>query len=445
MAHSITIRRVLYAQVTACVLLAAPRSSADDSSETKQEIQELKQENRSLQEQLKKQAALIETLSHKVNSLEQSSTQRGREIDQLKDNAPAAPPSVASTLGKVSLSGEGAVAFFNSGREGGFPNSEFRVDEAKLFIEAPVMNDVYFYTELNLMTREAMDLSLQLGEAYLDFENISKLWNQERALSLRIGRIDIPFGEEYIYRDAIDNALITHSLSDVWGVDEGIEIYGSLGKFSYVLAVQNGGPSGVRDFDGDKSVIGRLGYDPAKWLHLSASAMRTGNLKYDGDYWSEVYFGNGWFMPIDPAHTTRYHANLVEGDVEVRLPHGHIRALGGFARYDDDDSTANNRRDIYYYSIEGVHDVTRKLYAAMRFSQILADKGYMIGGLGNMEDYVFGTTLTKEIWRLSFGLGYRWSPNLITKIEYAIERGEEAGGATRDHEDLFALQAAFKF
>jgi hypothetical protein len=69
----------------------------------------------------------------------------------------------------------------------------------------------------------------------------------------------------------------------------------------------------------------------------------------------------------------------------------------------------------------------------------------MIGGLGDVNEYVFGGTLTEEIWRLSLGLGYRWSPNLITKIEYALERGKEVGGDKRNHEDLLALQAAFKF
>ena len=427
------------------MLFATRELRAEDSPETKQQLQELKQENHSLQEQLKKQAALIEALTHKVDNLQETTAQRGRELDQLKDTGPAAATSVASTLGKVNLSGEGAVAFFASGREGVFPNSEFRVDETKLFIEAPVMADVYFYTELNLMTREAYDLTLQLGEAYLDFENISKLWKQDRMLNLRIGRMDIPFGEEYINRDAIDNPLITHSLSDLWGVDEGIELYGSIGRVSYVAAVQNGGAPGVRDFDGDKSVAGRVSYDPAKWLHLSVSGMRTGDLNSPNDWWSELYFANGWFLPIGSADTTKFHANLVEGDVEVRLPHGHVKMFGGYARYDDNDPNADNRRDIYYYSVEGVHDLTHKLYAAVRFSQIFADQGYLIGGLGNMDDYVFGGTLTDEIWRLSLGLGYRWSPNLITKIEYSFERGKEVGGGKRDQEDLFALQAAFKF
>jgi len=288
-------------------------------------------------------------------------------------------------------------------------------------------------------------LSLQLGEIYLDVENLSKLWNCERMLNLRLGRMYIPFGEEYLSRYAIDNPLISHSLSDIWGVDEGVEVYGKLGKFSYVMAVQNGGASGDHDFSGDKSIAGRIGFDPESWLHVSASAMRTGDLKPPGDYWSELWFANGWFLPFGSANTTKYHANLFEGDIDVRLPHGRIRAFGGYARYSDNDPNANNGRDIFYYSIEAVHDITRKLYAGIRFSQIFADKGYPIAGHGNQDDYIFSGELTEELWRLSLGLGYRWSQNLVTKAEYSFERGKEVGGGNRDHEDLFAVEAAFRF
>ena len=54
-------------------------------------------------------------------------------------------------------------------------------------------------------------------------------------------------------------------------------------------------------------------------------------------------------------------------------------------------------------------------------------------------------TLTEEIWRLSLGLGYRWSQNLLVKAEYSFERGKELGGKKRNHEDLFGIEAAFKF
>ena len=292
---------------------------------------------------------------------------------------------------------------------------------------------------------ESPDLDLRLGELYLDVENVSQLWNRDRMVNLRLGRMYIPFGEEYLSRYAIDNPLISHSLPDIWGVDEGIELYGKLGAFSYAVAVQNGGADGVRDYSSDKSVAGRIGFDPTRWLHVSVSGMRTGDLKPPGDYWSELWFANGWFLPFGSVNTTKFHANLLEGDLELRLPHGHLKAFGGYARYDDNDPNANNRRDIYYYSIEGDHELTRKLYAGVRFSHVLADKGFPIGGQGDPDDYVFGGDLTESLWRLSLGLGYRWSQNLVTKIEYSFERGKEVGGDKRNSEDLFAIQAAFKF
>src|SRR5262249_8445580 len=146
-------------------------------------------------------------------------------------------------LGNIHIGGEGGVGYFDTGREGMFPNSEFRVDEAKLFVEAPLWNDIYFFSEINLAESMWGDLNLHLGELYVDFENVSKLWNRDRWVNLRVGRFDIPFGEEYLTRDAIDNVLISHSLADFWGVDEGVEAYGALSKFSYVVAVQNGGAS----------------------------------------------------------------------------------------------------------------------------------------------------------------------------------------------------------
>jgi len=75
---------------------------------------------------------------------------------------------------------------------------------------------------------------------------------------------------------------------------------------------------------------------------------------------------------------------------------------------------------------------------------ILVDDGLPIAGNGDMSEFLFGVP-TSEIWRLSLGLGYRLSPNLIFKGEYSFERGKQVNGDHRDHEDLFALEAAFRF
>jgi len=348
--------RAVYASALIALFSGTGALQAIDLQE---EVKWLREQNEKLQQTMQEQQKLIDSLTHKVD---------GIQANGITENTEPAKKENSFGLNKVMISGEGGMGYFKTQSEGTFPKGDFRVDEAKLFVETPVYEDVYFFTEINLFQRQSFDLNLQLGECYLDFENISKLWGKDEMLNLRLGRLDIPFGEEYIYRDSIDNPLISHSLTDFWGVNEGLELYGSIGKVSYVVAVQNGGDNEFHDFTGDKSVAGRLSYDPTKWLHLSASGMRTGDLS-PADMWSALYIANGWFVPIGGTNMTRFGVNLVEGDIELRLPHARVRAFGGWARYDDNDPVSNNRRDLYFYSVESIYDFTKKLYAGARFSQ----------------------------------------------------------------------------
>lgn len=417
----------------ACAAFLAPCVRADDAP-WREELRQLREENQQLRQQLQGQQQTIDSLSHKVDALGSS-----------REPAAAVEPARSSSPGKVIISGEGGLAFFDSGSDGQFPNSEFRVDEAKLFLDAQVIERVYFFTELNITTRELMNTAVQFGELYVDFEEVSRLWGNDRLLNVRVGRLDIPFGEEYLSRDAIDNPLISHSVTDFWGVDEGVEIYGAVGRFDYVVAVQNGGADALRDFDADKSVAGRIGFQPSKAVRVSVSAMRTGDLDATDDFVSELWLGSGLVRSLGGmATTTKFHAEVAEADVQLRLPRGHVKAAGGYLHYDDDDTAANNERDVYFYYVEALLNITEKFYGVTRFSHILADGGFPIVGNGNFDEY-FYEELTTELWRLSLGLGYRWSPNLVLKAEYSVDRGEELGGDKREDEDLFAAEVAFGF
>jgi len=421
-----------------------------DGVQTRQELKELKNQNRALQEQLQRQQVLIDSLAQKVASLESSDNHHhsGPMVDSNYEAAalPARASSgfAGSTFSNVRISAEGGVGYFHSGAGGPSPNGDFKVDEARLFIESPIWREVYFYGELNLATREQPDVVARLGEIYLDFENVSQLWNRERMLNLRLGRIYIPFGEEYQTRYAIDNPLISHSLSDIWGVDEGIELYGKLGPVQYALAVQNGGIPDTTDYTADKSVAGRLCYDPTRWLHLSASAMRTGNVDAQRDMLSALWFGNGFFRSLGGPGTTQFHADLAEGDITLRLPKGHLSAFGGWIGYGDNDPNGTNHRDVYYYSFEAVKDLAPRLYAAGRFSGAVAPEGFPIVANGDFGQFLFGS-LTERIWRFSFGLGYQLNDNLILKAEYSLEQGRTTSGEGRNHENQFAAEAAFRF
>ncbi|MGA2869931.1 MAG: hypothetical protein ABSF34_12335, partial [Verrucomicrobiota bacterium] len=380
----------------------------------------------------------------KVNELEAANPAPETTYGATTDDA-AVPTKGGFNFGNINLRGEGGVAFFNTGHNGFAPDSDFRVDEARLFVEAPIWKEVYFYSDIDLATRENPGLQLDLDETYLDFQDLSQLWGHANQLNFRAGRLDIPFGEEYMNRFAIDNPLISHSISDVWGVSPGVEAYGSLGKFSYVAAVQNGGASDADIGDGDKAVTGRIGYDWNPHWHFSVSAMRTGNLKVDSDDTSALWFGNDPLHSLGSPATTHFHANLAEVDVTARWRSGHISADGGYARYGEDDPTKDEGSDIFYYSVEGVQNLRGKFFVATRFSQMLAaDGGFSIVGYGNSNDYYLDT-LTTELWRLSLGLGYRFSDQLVLKAEYSFERGRETGGAARAGEDFLGMEADFKF
>jgi hypothetical protein len=431
----------VFCALTALITLSAPAANATEADPDGR-LQQLEQQNRSLQDQLQQQQQQLDELRREVGDMRQAASERETRMENLEDSSDSGLSLSGSS--RVRITGEGSVDFFESGSEGMYPNAAFRVGEARLFLDAAIWGDVYGFVNVNMATPESSNVNVQLGEYYLDWEDISKLWDREGQLNLRAGRFYIPFGEEYLTRYAIDNPLISRSLVDLWGVDEGLELYGSAGRFSYVVAVQNGGVPTSNDFNADKAVTGRLGFDAAPWLHLSVSGMRTGNIATQGDTLSEMWFANGWFRSLGSASTTKFHVDMVEGDVALRYSGGHVKAFGGYLVYNDNDPLSDNRREVFYYSVEVMQFVTRRLYGVARFGQVLADNGFPIVGNGQRSDYLFGD-LTEDLWRLSLGLGYRLSDRLVIKAEYTRERGREVGGDERNHEDQVATEAAFAF
>lgn len=434
-------RRVSHFLGCAAVCAAAYAAGAD----TEQRLKQLEQQNQALQQKLDQQQTLIDDLTKKISNIGASATEPA-QADQ--------PEKRGYNLGQVRISGEGGVGVFHTSSNGRHENTDFRVDEAKLFVEAPLWKNYAFaYAELDLLTRERQvagpaDEAFHLGELYVDFESVSRLWDKPGMLGIRVGRIDIPFGEEYASRDVIDNPLISHSLTDFWGVDEGIAFYGGIGKFDYVLAVQNGGHPMLADFDGDKSVAGRIGYKPAKWLRLSGSAMRTGNLSAVNDGMSELWFGNGFVRAIG-AGATRYGAEVYEADVQTFWDSGHFKAAGGLMTYHDNaPAAANSDRDVYFYYAELMQRIPQlsKLYGAARFSQIFADGGMPIVAHGDFGPPFFNPAMmTDRIWRLSVGAGYEFSDNLKLKLEYNIDRQHFATSGQSDDIHFLAAEVGFAF
>lgn len=430
-------------------LLFALFAASVSGATLEEQLQQIVAQNAKLQEQVQAQQKLIDALSAQLQETRKATERHEEELRSLQDreNTPA-PTQSMTPQGEsaVRISGEAGLGYFRTASGGMFPNGDFRLDDAKLFVEAQVWKNIYAFTELNLFTREVNDEAVHVGELYLDFENVSRLWGADNLLNLRVGRIHLPFGEEYQTRTVMKNPLISHSLSDVWGVDEGLEIYGSANGFQYVVAVQNGGHSLLHDFNPDKAVVARIGYQVQPWLHLSGSAMRTGDLSAKDDALSETWFANAFFRSLGPLATTqKFHAELYELDAVAKWRSGHVAGAVGRADFDDDDTSQNNARKIDYYFLEGVQDVGERAYVAARYSALRAPKGYPLVGFGNFGRYFYSGVLTEQLERLSLGLGYRLAPPLVLKFEYGLEHGRLTTGGKRNKEDFISTEVGLKF
>ena len=344
----------------------------------------------------------------------------------------------------LALSGEGAVAFFDTGSKGKAPNSEFRIDEARLFLDVRLAETAFLYTEVNYTEREDGNTDARVGEFFLEFADIGAGALGEWAPTVRAGRLQIPVGEEYAHRYARDNPLISHSVADLWGVDEGVSLFGRHGEFDYVLAVQNGGYEKLEDGNNDKSVAARAGWTRGH-LRISASGYRSGDISVAHDECAELWFADSYLMPLgDPATTRDFSITLAQLDARWSWAGGSVGAFGGELSYDDDDTAADHARDAWYGALEVVQNLSARWYGAGRYSWIRSADGYRVLGQGGYVPEV-APTLADHVERTTLGVGCRLNPHVTLKSEYSWERGEwTAGGHLRDR-DLFAAQAVYAF
>src|SRR5476651_2649086 len=95
---------------TALVLTGAVKLRADDTN-LEQEVRELRAENAILKKQVQQQDGRLDQLAQKVGELETNGVAHGNEAAEDSD----VPTQSGMNFGKVNLSGEGGVAFFNTG------------------------------------------------------------------------------------------------------------------------------------------------------------------------------------------------------------------------------------------------------------------------------------------------------------------------------------------
>jgi hypothetical protein len=392
---------------------------------------------------VQKQQAEINSLHAKLEGVSRTANLQMEEIADIKESTVDSVQAPVQTAGanRLHISGEAGVIFRAGEANTNFPNEEFKVDEARLTIEAKVQDGIYVVSELEIFDRENDNPNVEVGELYVEFEDL--FGNQ--SLNLRAGRLKIPFGEEYQNRYVMENPLISHSISDFWGLDEGVEAFGQIGDVSYVSAIMNGSHDFLRDYTSSKSIIARIGYDPANHLHLSGSVMRTGKIDIENEYLTELWFGNGFFRSIGSSSTTHFDVDLAQLDASYSWNNGQMAVSYGQAWYDDNDPLGKNSRDFAFWHIEAKQELAESFFAAIRYSGMNVDLGYPVAGMAARGPYFFGPFRTDQLRRLSLGFTYWPYSDLVLKIDYTMEDGKLTNGSKRKNTDMFAAELGARF
>ena len=413
------------------VLTLSPLIHAAENNEQLQE--QVDQLNRQLQEltaQIHREqsdSSLEETTPGNANSAEATSLvnltpQQKPSIEDAGDSNVLTNP----WWRNFDISGFGAAGYYDTGSAGTRDNGGFEVKEASLFITADVWENVEFFTELqtNRLGKDN-DKFARTGEVYVHFLDISLA--DAVTVGLKIGRIDIPFGEEYLWQDSIDNPLITNTAAYPYGWDEGVLVYGAFRSMSWIAAITDGTDDRSQEENSDKALNVKVYGSPIKALELSLSVMTNGDVSK-----SAIEFGGSHFRPVGIAHestlgispSTEVNADLIEVNAKYEFSLGNHRAYLALSlgSADADDSDPLFDRDFQWYSIEPFLQLNNNWYALLRYSEIGTydgDEGYHFDGKtfagGNA---AFGYD-TRRFQRLSAGLGWTPNPHVRAKFEIA--------------------------
>ncbi len=359
----------------------------------------------------------------------------------LCGNARAVVQPTPDWFNRVHIGGSAAVRYMDGQRRAVYErNRGFNVFQADVILDVDITQKISFWYDMSVL-REG--ISRPLEQIFIRCDNI---FNQEW-LNAKIGRTFTPYGEDYLRWHQIDNPLASQTASFTWALDEGVVFFGDIlsnERLSYAASLQNGNGTFNFDDNNEKTVSLKLFSRPISWLYVSGTYLR---LDKQGNEDSAARASSEWWLSgfhLSPLGATTaasgasssrvISGHAFEGDVKAENDLGRVFLQYGGVNIQDGSGEAFDRH-IRYFTGELLGNIPRtsqKAYAVARFSTVGTydpNVGYRFAGTeiaieGNANNSSPNSAFNynqRELFRYTFGGGYRIHKNCLVKAEYSIE------------------------
>lgn len=407
----------------------------------------------SVQSDLKWLRERVMQLEDEVDDLRraQADQEQTRELAPAPSSEPASSGAHdAGLLSRARASGNADFGFERADRHAPGSEGGFAVQNARLFLDVDLetgersapsfLGSPSLYFEWDFV-RES-ELKNKPGSLYVRLDRLA----QQRWLNLKLGRMPVPFGEEYLRfsEERPDNPFLSFSAGAPYQWDEGVLLFGSFGdaRLSYLLAAMDGDDPMAVNSDSAPAWVGKLSFDPESWLHVSLSGIHTGSLGSDdleaksalefggthavpfGELGGVQAFQDGVAVAADPVRTLDGLEGW-EGDVILSWPElGRLWLSYGGAAVNGAGASSYDR-DFRYGLAELVLELARlspaleRVYLGGRYSAIGTfdrNEGYVFEAENGGDDLGFNTRSAKVSQVV---LGYRLRERFTFKLEYS--------------------------
>ena len=397
-----------------------------------------------LKSQVQELLKRIEKLEVEQVVSKEESKKAKEEVTKLKETSQAtqaARVDLANSLAKLKIKGRAALGFFDSGKAGSYPAGSFEMPDAKIQFgfQPDDINTLVLRFNVNNATAQSplMDYFFLQSK---DF--IPALKDSPFSLSTRLGKFKLGFGEETWTDNLVEGIVPSNSAARATVVDEGLEFAGKvkldkigLEPLGVVVSVSDGNSGVGSDSTASKAFMGKLYHNPIKPLYVSGSYYNSGELDSSSSEMSlagvtsAIQSGMAWRRSVweldaryDFGKGKKPLEPMVFSDSKaiVRLSYGEFK--------DDGNRTRSGNLGF----VDGIYNLTKKFYAAGRYSFI---------DLNGDVTATLNSVTANRYDRFSLGGGYRWSDNVILKLGYDWNKNSGPGVNDADDNLLSALVA----